>query len=60
MKCCSSSLQQYERGTLGQVRARDEHYIDHMDVYAEVLKQSGESAILNKLTYSLLDRWWLL
>ena len=38
-----------------QVRARDEHYLDHMDEYAEVLKQSGESTLLNKLTYALLD-----
>eukprot|EP00802_Teleaulax_amphioxeia_P008307 Tamp_08315.p1 GENE.Tamp_08315~~Tamp_08315.p1 ORF type:complete len:538 (+),score=106.55 Tamp_08315:43-1614(+) len=38
-----------------QVRARDEHYLDHMDQYAEVLKQSGETTLLNKLTYALLD-----
>ena len=38
-----------------QVRARDEHFMDKMDVYAEVLKENGDSAVLNKLTYSLLD-----
>jgi tetratricopeptide (TPR) repeat protein len=41
--------------TFAQVRAHDEHYMDQMDEYAEVLRKSGETSLLNKLTSSLLE-----
>jgi tetratricopeptide (TPR) repeat protein len=37
-----------------QVRARDEHYMDHMDCYAEMLKTTGASAPLNQVCSACL------
>ena len=46
--------QQASLEAFAQVRARDDHYMDNMDCYAEVLKSAGAHALLNQVYLRLL------